>query len=156
MQSLRYDDFELGRVLSGRMTITETHIVTSCGLFNDFNPMHVDEEVARASVLGKRILPAPTTIGIMLGVIGNAVAGTGIGDLETTFRFRHPVGIGDTLSYTWEVVERIDKPKYQGGILTFDGRCSNQDGDQVVEAMNKLLISNVVPDVFLSASSTPR
>jgi acyl dehydratase len=125
------------------MTIGESHLVISSGLFNDFNPMHMNEEVARRSVLGRRILHAPTTIGIMLGVIGNSVAETGIADLETSFHFRHPVGIGDTIHYEWEVTERIDKPKYQGGIVTYRGTCTNQDGVLVAEALNKLLIANV-------------
>jgi len=143
MLSMTYDDFQIGIKLTGSVTIGETHIVQSAGLFNDFNPMHMNEEVARRSVLGRRILHAPTTIGIMLGIIGNAVAETGIADLETTFRFRHPVGIGDTILYEWEVSDREDKPKYQGGIITYHGTCTNQDGDLVVEAMNKLLIANV-------------
>jgi 3-hydroxybutyryl-CoA dehydratase len=143
MLSMTYDDFQIGVKLAGAVTIGEAHIVMSSGLFNDFNPMHMNEEVARRSVLGKRILHAPTTIGIMLGIIGNAVAETGIADLETSFRFRHPVGIGDTISYEWEVTGRDDKPKYQGGIITYLGTCTNQDGDLVVEAMNKLLIANV-------------
>jgi 3-hydroxybutyryl-CoA dehydratase len=145
MQSLRYDDFEVGLVLRGRSSVTETHLVMSAGLFNDFNPMHADEEFARGSLFGQRILHAPTTIGMMLGVLGNSIAGTGIGDLETTFKFRHPVVIGDTLTHEWTVVARDDKPKYNGGIITFEGRSLNAEGIAVVEALNKILITNTVP-----------
>ena len=143
MLSLGYDDLQVGVKLSGSTTIRESHLVVSAGLFNDFNTMHMNEVVARRSPLGGRILHAPTTIGLMLGVIGNAVAETGIADLETTFRFRSPVGIGDTISYEWEVIDREDKPKYLGGIVTTKGTCVNHEGTLVVEARNKPLIASV-------------
>jgi acyl dehydratase len=107
--------------------------------------MHVDEDFARGSLFGRRILHAPTTIGMMLGVLGNAIAGTGIGDLETNFRFLHPVVVGDNLTHEWTVVARDDKPKYQGGIVTFEGHSVNADGKEVVNALNKILISNNAP-----------
>lgn len=143
LRSLRYDDLPIGSRLEGVMTVTEDHIVLPTELFNDYGPTHVDEEAARRSMFEERILHAGTVIGIMMGVIGNNVAGTGIADLESTFNFRHPALVGDTLSYGWTVIAREDKPKYQGGILTLEGRCVDQDGDLVVDAINKLLISNV-------------
>ncbi len=145
MASMTYDEFDLGSTLFGGGTITEAHIVSAAGLFNDFNPLHVNEEAALASVFGKRIAHGPLIVGIMLGVIGNSIAGTGIADLETTFRFRSPVFIGDTLKYVWKTVERVPKEKYNGGIVTFQGTATNQRQQLVVEATNKVLITNSVP-----------
>ena len=145
MASMTYDEFDLGSKIFGSGTVTEAHIVNAAGLFNDFNPLHVNEEAALKSIFGKRIAHGPLIVGIMLGVIGNSIAGTGIADLETTFRFRSPVFIGDTLTYTWEVIERMNKEKYGGGIVTFQGTATNQRQQLVVEATNKVLITNLVP-----------
>lgn len=41
---------------------------------------------------------------------------TAIGYLEHNCRFLAPVRPGDTLKTTWTIVERLDKPKHDGGI----------------------------------------
>lgn len=139
---LPYRDFTVGLELHGAATLTETHVVLSAGLFNDFNPLHVNETAARRGHYGRRLVHGPTVLGIMQGTLGNAVTGTGIAVLEALFRFRMPVFIGDTVEYVWRVTATDDKPKYDGGIVTLEGVCTKEDGTVVIEATDKLLVSN--------------
>ena len=46
MASMTYDEFDLGSKIFGSGTVTEAHIVNAAGIFNDFNPLHVNEEAA--------------------------------------------------------------------------------------------------------------
>jgi acyl dehydratase len=139
---IAYDDFEIGQELEGSATLTETHIYVSAGLFNDFNPLHVNDAAARKGPFGRRLVHGPTVLGIMQGTIGNAVSGTGVGILEVLFRFRAAVLVGDTISYVWRVVAKDDKPKHNGGIVTFEGICRNEEGTVVIEATDKVLVSD--------------
>ena len=41
MASMTYVEFDLGSKIFGSGTVTEAHIVNAAGLFNDFNPLHV-------------------------------------------------------------------------------------------------------------------
>jgi acyl dehydratase len=62
--------------------------------------------------------------------------------MEHTCRFKAPVRPGDTLTTTWTIVDRHDKPKHHGGICALSGVCRNQHGEVVVEAEGKILVSS--------------
>ena len=49
---------------------------------------------------------------------------------------------GDTLTTTWTIVDRLNKPKHHGGICVLNGTCRNQHGEVVVEAEGKILVSS--------------
>ena len=47
---------------------------------------------------------------------------------------------GDTLTTTWTVTGRNDKPRHGGGIVVLAGVCRNQDGVVVADADAKMLV----------------
>lgn len=141
-RATRYDDFEIGDMVTAAITITETHFVNAAGLFADFNPLHMNAEAAKHSKFGRRILHGPCVVGLMMATVGDAVTGTGIGELGLNFEFRHPTHIGDTLSWDWTVTEREDRPKHDGGLVTFVGRCINQEGTLIANARTLVLVAN--------------
>jgi acyl dehydratase len=51
-----YDEVAVGDSFSRSITITDTHLVLGAGLIGDFNPHHVNEEYAKSSRFGTRIL----------------------------------------------------------------------------------------------------
>jgi acyl dehydratase len=137
-----YDEVKVGDTFSSALTITETHIVLAAGLFGDFNPLHVDESHARESRFGGRILHGPFTSALVSAPVGMYFHTTAIAYLEHVCRFKAPVKPGDTLTTTWTVVEKHDKPKHQGGIVVLTGVCKNQTGTVVAEADGKILVKN--------------
>jgi 3-hydroxybutyryl-CoA dehydratase len=142
MTATPYDEFELGSTLADSTTIDVADIDAAAALFGDYNPIHVDQEVAEKSVYGQRILHGPCVSGLMMATVGNAIAGTGIGELDLSIQFKGATLPGDTLNWTWTVTEKIDKPKYEGGIVAMEGVCKNQDDATIVTAATKVLVSN--------------
>ena len=71
-----FDEIRVGDTFSRSVTITDAHLVTSCGILGDFNPLHVDEEFAKKSRFGGRILHGMMTSAIMGGPIGMYFYGT--------------------------------------------------------------------------------
>jgi acyl dehydratase len=124
------------------LTVTEAHLVLGSGMFGDFNPLHVNEEFARKSRFGTRILHGPFTSALVAAPIGNYFAGTALAYLEHTCRFKSPVRPGDTLTSEWTVIEKLDKPKHQGGIVVLRCVSTKQDGEVAVEADGKLLVAS--------------
>jgi len=135
-----YDDVESGETFSRSITITETHLVLGAGLIGDFNPHHVNDEFAKASRYGTRILHGMITSALMGAPVGMYFHGTAMAYLEHAARFKAPVRAGDTLTTTWTVTEKHAKPKHGGGVVVLSGVCRNQDGVVVADADAKMLV----------------
>jgi acyl dehydratase len=116
--------------------------VLGAGLFGDFNPLHVDQSFATESRYAGRIAHGYLTSNVMAAAMGMILYGTAIAYLEHTIRFKEPVRAGDTLTTTWTVTAKDDKPKHNGGIVSFSGICVNQNGTKVAEAEAKLMVKN--------------
>jgi 3-hydroxybutyryl-CoA dehydratase len=134
-----FDDISVGDMFSRSVSITEAHLVMSCGILGDFNPLHMDEEFAKKSRFGGRILHGMMTSAIMGGPIGMYFYGTAIAYLEHNARFRAPVRPGDTLAIAWTVTGLVPKPKHGGGIVELVAVATNQQGVVAVEADGKVL-----------------
>ncbi|MEM7345371.1 MAG: MaoC/PaaZ C-terminal domain-containing protein [Chloroflexota bacterium] len=137
-----YDEIDIDQTFGDALTVTETHIVVAAGLFGDFNPLHVNQQVAEKSLFGSRILHGPFTSALVASPVGMFFAGTAIGYLEHNCRFKAPVRAGDTLTTTWTITDKLDKPKHHGGIAVMTAACHNQEGTLVAEAEGKILVSN--------------
>lgn len=130
----RYTELLRGDELRGALTITESHVVTAAGLFNDHGPNHVNALQAAAGRFGARIAHGPLLIGVMDGVLGNVLGATIVALLEQRAKFRHPVMLGDTVLASWRVIDLVDKAQFgNGGIVTFEGRAHNQDNRLLAE-----------------------
>jgi len=137
-----YNELKVGDSFTSSMTLTETHIVLGAGLFGDLNPLHVNESFGKTTRFGGRIGHGYLTSNVMAAQMGMILYGTAIAYVEHTIRFTAPVRAGDTLTSTWTVTARDDKPKHGGGMVSFTGVCVNQEGTKVAEAEAKLLVAN--------------
>ena len=137
-----YDEVAVGERFATSLTVTEAHLVLGSGMFGDFNPLHVDEEFARKSMFGGRILHGPFTSALVAAPVGMYFSGTAIAYLEHACRFKAAVRPGDTLSSSWIVVDKLDKPKHKGGIIVLECACANQRGELVLEADGKILVAS--------------
>ena len=137
-----YDQVAVGERFGTSLTVTEAHLVLGSGLFGDFNPLHVNEEFAKRSMFGTRILHGPFTSALVSAPVGNYFVGTALVYLEHLCRFKVSVCPGDTLTSEWTIVGKLDKPKRQGGIVVLCCKCTNQVGELAVEAEGKLLVAN--------------
>lgn len=137
-----YAEVAVGESFSGSLTVTETHLGLAAGLIGDFHPLHVDEPFAAQTRYGGRVLHGVFTAALVGGPVGTFFAGTGTAYLEHACRFKEAVRPGDTITTTWTVTGKDDKPKHDGGVVTLSGICRNQNDAVVVEAEAKLLVRN--------------
>ena len=137
-----YDEINVGETFSDTLTVTEAHLVLGAGLFGDFNPLHVNQRFAEQTRFGGRILHGPFTSALISAPVGMYFGGTAIAYLEHACRFKAPVQPGDTLTTTWTITEKINKPKLNGGIAAMTAVCHNQNDVLVVEADGKIMLTN--------------
>jgi acyl dehydratase len=136
-----FDEVAVGDAFSSALTITETHIVMGAGLIGDTNPHHVNAEYAKRTRFGTPVLHGMLTSSIMGAAVGMYFHGTAIAYLEHRARFVAPVRAGDTLTTTWTILETVDKPAHDAGLVVLAGRAANQHGAVVAEAEARMLVS---------------
>ena len=77
----------------------------------DRNPLHYDEEVARATRFGKIVVQGGVTSAILNAVVAEDLPGPGTVFLHCDWSFKAPVRPGDTITGVVEVLSvREDKP----------------------------------------------
>ncbi|HUF45583.1 MAG TPA: MaoC/PaaZ C-terminal domain-containing protein [Aestuariivirgaceae bacterium] len=138
-----YDDLEIGEswVSPGR-TITEADVVAFAGLTGDYNPIHTDEEFAKTTVFGGRILHGPAGFAIATGLESRLGIkdGTAIAFLGMTWDLRRPIRIGDTIRVHQSVAAKRTTKKPGQGLVTFDVAVVNQNGEVTQEGQWKILM----------------
>lgn len=141
--ALYYEDFKVGDswVSPGR-TITETDIVAFAGLTGDYNPIHTDEEFARTTVFGGRILHGPAGFAIATGLESRLGIkdGTALAFLGMTWDLRAPIRIGDTIRVHERVAAVRESKKPTQGLVTFDVSIVNQRNEVAQEGQWKVLM----------------
>ena len=136
-----YDELTVGETWSREVAITTAHLDVGAEYVQDFHPLHVDEEYARKSRFGSRILHGMLTSALMGGPVGAHFHATALAYLEHNARFTAPVKPGDTLTISWTVDRLVDKPHHGGGIVEMSGTATNQDGVVAARAGEILVAS---------------
>ena len=108
------EDLEVGMSATTSMTITGEQIDTFAKITGDFNPIHVDEEAAKAAGFPGRIAHGALSASLISAVLGNDLPGPGAVFVELNLRFRRPALIGDevtAVATVQEINERTGRVK---------------------------------------------
>ncbi|REE18155.1 acyl dehydratase [Paraburkholderia sp. BL27I4N3] len=138
-----YEDLEVGTQWeSPRRTITEADIVMFTAVTGDHNPVHTDEEFAKTTVFGGRILHGPAAFAIATGLESRLgiKEGTAVAFLGMTWDMRGPVKIGDTIHVREQVASKRETKKPGTGIVNFYVAIVNQRGEVVQEGEWKVMM----------------
>jgi len=98
-----FEDLTIGQTARLGKTISEADILMFAAVSLDTNPVHLNEEAAKASIFGTRIAHGMLSAGLISAVLGTQLPGPGTLYMSQQLRFRAPVKIGDTVTATVEV-----------------------------------------------------
>ncbi len=107
-----YEELDIGNESFFSKTVSETDVYLFAGISGDFNPLHVNEQYARTTPFGARVAHGPLTQSLAFPLLGTKLPGLGTIAIEVSTRFKAPVYIGDTITVTGRVVEKIEKKKW--------------------------------------------
>lgn len=124
---------KIGEEAQFSKTVGEADLLLFSGLSGDFDPIHVNEEYARKSQFGRRIvhgalvmsLLSTTASMISRRAVERGAKGVSVSLGYDKIRFLRPVFIGDTLTATYRV-EELDEG---AGRHRARVEVSNQNGD---------------------------
>ena len=145
MAGLYFEEFSEGQVFEHAMsrTVSETDNVLFCSLTMNTQPLHLDEEFAKQTEFGRRLVNSLFTLGLVIGIsvgdttLGTTVANLGISDV----RFPKPVFHGDTLRVRTVVrAKRRSRSRQDAGIVEFEHQGINQRGETVAVCQRAALM----------------
>ncbi|MDZ4770499.1 MAG: MaoC family dehydratase [Chloroflexota bacterium] len=120
---------QIGMTASRTKTITDADVRAFAQASGDTNGIHLDDDIAAASVFGRRVAHGMLTASVISAILGNDLPGVGTIYLGQTLNFKAPVFIDDTITATVEVTKYRDDKR----IATLTTTVHNQDGVLILE-----------------------
>lgn len=138
-----YDDLTVGAYFrTGRITVTESHIVAFAGMSGDFFDVHMDDVFAREQGFPGRIAHGLLGLCLVDGLKNRAeaqlqaVASLGWND----WSFKAPILAGDSISAMIKVAQMRLTSSGDRGIVQLEFEVTNQHGFTVQHGRNALLM----------------
>jgi acyl dehydratase len=123
-----FDELEIGESATLQRTFAQRDIQVFAAVSGDVNPAHVDPEYAKTDIFHGVVVHGMLAASLISTVLGTKLPGPGTIYLDQTLQFRHPVRIGDELTITLTVLEKI--PPHNR--VNFGCKVVNQDGNEVI------------------------
>jgi 3-hydroxybutyryl-CoA dehydratase len=130
-----FEKIEVGERATFSKTVGEADIFAFCGIAGDFNPIHVDEEFAKNTRWQGRIAHGMLVAGMITRTLSD-LGGEGAVHVWQEVCFVAPVKIGDTITVTSVVTDKIDDRRR----LVVESIWTNQSGTTVVTGKGELLL----------------
>lgn len=124
MESYTMSELKIGQSASVTKKFTQGDVFVFAGFTGDMNPVHVNEDFAKATKFGRCIVHGPYVATLIGSVLGQQLPGGGSVYVSQDIHFRAPVYVNDTITCTLTVKEmNVERNR-----LTLDIKITNQDG----------------------------
>ena len=143
VRGMYFEEFEVEvEIQTAARTITEADLVNFAGLSGDFNFIHTNADAAKDTPFGQRVAHGMLVASIATGlaVQQGFIDGTTLAFRDLNWKFTKPVFIGDTIHVQVKVTETKPMARLGGGIVTFDARVVNQNGEVVHKGEWRMLM----------------
>lgn len=132
-----FNQIEIGQSASMERVITETDIEAFAALTGDENPLHLDEQFAKATRFKARIAHGFLVASMISAILGNVLPGAGTIYLSQTLKFERPAYIGDTIRAQVQVAEKIPR-----NAIRLTTQCVNQHNQTVLSGEAVVLVDS--------------
>lgn len=141
MTDLRaFDDLRIGMEGVFTKELSDDDVQAFAAASGDRNPIHVDDEFARATVFGGRICHGILTAGTISAAFAEVMPGPGWIYVSQSLKFRAPVYIGDSVTARVKVIELLEDRQF----ATFKTVCTVADR-VVLEGEATLMAPHIQP-----------
>ena len=143
MEALWFEDFAAGgeweteaRALAGE------DVDAFAALSGDRNPLHLDDDYARAAGFGGRIAHGVLGLAVATGLLNRLglTRGTLVALLGVTWDFRRPVRPGDVLRARLRVAGTCETSRPDRGVVRLEARLVDQHGETAQDGELRLLV----------------
>ena len=136
MNNYTFDELTVGMTESFKVLITEAMLDAFKGITGDVNPLHNDEEFAKAKGHPGRVAYGMLTASFLSTLAGVYIPGERSLIQQVETKFAKPVYIGDELTVTGEITELVESVQR----LELKVTITNQDGKKVLRGTMGILV----------------
>jgi len=111
MSGFTYDELNIGDTAFFAKTVTEHDVYAFAGVSGDYNPAHINEQMAAESRITTRIAHGALSAGLISAALGTKMPGQGCLYVSQNSKFLRPVKFGDTLTVRLEIAAKNDEKK---------------------------------------------
>lgn len=135
MENSTFDELTLGQQASLNKTLKPEDIALFALMSGDVNPAHTDPEFAKSDIFHGIVGHGMWSGSLISALLGTVLPGPGTIYLEQDIKFRKPVRLGDNITITLVVREKLPEKS----IVIFDCKGVNQRGETVIEGIAKVI-----------------
>ena len=135
IENRTFDEMKIGDCASISRTLTHKDIELFAIMSGDVNPAHVDEEFARSDMFHRIIAHGMWGGALISTVLGTQLPGPGAIYLGQSLKFRRPVCVGDTLTITVKVTEKVAEKNH----VTLECQATNQAAQVVITGVAEVI-----------------
>lgn len=133
-----FEDLKVGMTAVFGKTVTDADICIFAGVSGDTNPVHLNDDYAKATMFKGRIAHGMFGASLISAVFGTKMPGPGCIYVSQNLRFKAPVRVGDTLIARVTVKNLLPQKKF----VEFDTVCTVagktvMDGDAILMVPSK-------------------
>jgi acyl dehydratase len=141
------------KITTQRRTITDGDFSAMVNLSWESSPIHTDDEYAKATIFGRRVLGGPCTIPFVAGLSGHAWHGlweksgmrllalVGINNVA----FKAPLFANDTIWVELEIASKRPTSKPKRSIVTVKDTLKKQGGETILQMERLILVEDIEP-----------
>ena len=128
IENRTFDEIEVGDSASVNHVLTMRDIQLFAVMSGDVNPAHLDEEYAKSDMFHGIIGHGMWSGALISTVLGTQLPGPGTIYLDQSLKFLRPVKVGDNITATVKIKEKINDGKNH---VVLSCECKNQNGKEV-------------------------
>ena len=131
-----YDEIKIGLSKNFQINITESLANNFAELSGDFSPIHIDNEYAKTTTFGKRVVHGMLLASFLSRVDGMYLPGKHALYFTQNLEFRNPCFIGDTITVFSKVIDKSDSTK----ILKIESKITNQENKILLYGIGRVIV----------------
>ncbi|MEU6609475.1 MaoC/PaaZ C-terminal domain-containing protein [Streptomyces shenzhenensis] len=138
-----FEDFHAGQTFtSGERLVTAADLETFAALSGDTHPLHTDPAYAAETGFGAPVLHGPFGLAVFFGLYHDLGLATDavIGLLDTDWKYRKPIYVGDTLHFHMTITGCRRTSSRRQGVVRRQVRLLNQRDEVVQEGSTSVLV----------------
>jgi len=131
-----FDEIEVGLIHNFEVDMAEELTKKFANISGDFNPLHMDEQYAKETKFGKRVVHGMLLASFFSRLVGMYLPGKNALYFSQNLNFVKPCFIGDRVTVEGEIIDKSESTK----IIKLKTSIKNQEGESLVEGTSQVMI----------------